>query len=96
MKHKVAWRGTRTVEECIDSLPEPVLVIYGNGPAVAYGPVDPDQIEAVLREKCEDNIYYDFSYHAQEKVLARDRGFSFPRIKPITLLYEDTKALVAK
>lgn len=96
MKCKVAWQGTRTVEDCIDSLPEPVLVIYGNGPAVAYGPVAPDQIEVVLRAKCEDHCTYDFTYHAAGKVLARDRGFNFPNRPAITKLYEDTRHLAAR
>lgn len=96
MKKAVAWQGTRSVEDCIDSLPEPVLVVYGNGPTIAYGPVAPDQIETVLRAKCENHCLYDFTYHAQGKVLVRDRGFCFPNRPAITELYEDTKHLACR
>ncbi len=95
LKYKVAWAGSVTVEDAIDSVPDPVLVIYGNGPGSAYGPVAPDQIETVLRDKCENFVTYDFSYHAQGRVVARDRGFCLPNRRPITELYENTKHLVA-
>lgn len=95
LKYKVAWAGSVTVEDAIESVPDPVLVIWGNGPTIAYGPVAPGEIEAVLRAKCENHCLYNFSYHAQGRVVARDRGFCFPNRPAITELYEDTKHLVA-